>query len=99
MIINIPKCLYLNIHICLNDDIMTTKTITITESAYKALVREKRENESFSKLALRLTKKNGTLKECMGLWNLTRKERKIFEKIKDSWAESDKEIKRRLGSS
>ncbi|UCE74582.1 MAG: hypothetical protein JSV56_02470 [Methanomassiliicoccales archaeon] len=77
---------------------MATKTITITKSAYEALLREKRENESFSNLALRLTKKHGTLKECVGLWKLTRKERKIFEQIKDSWDESEKEIKRRMGS-
>ena len=77
---------------------MVTKTITITKSAYKALLREKRENESFSNLALRLTNKHGTLKECLGLWKLSRKERKIFKEIKKSWEESDSELKRRLGS-
>ncbi len=77
---------------------MVTKTITITKSAYEALLREKREYESFSILALRLTSKHGTLKECLGLWKLSRKERKIFKEIKKSWEESDNEMKRRLGS-
>ena len=79
-----PKYLYLNIHICLNGDSLVTKTITITKSAYEALLREKREHESFSNLALRLTSKHGTLKECLGLWKLSRKERKIFKEIKKS---------------
>ncbi|UCE38472.1 MAG: antitoxin [Thermoplasmata archaeon] len=77
---------------------MVTKTITITKSAYEALIREKRERESFSNLALRLTSKHGTLKECLGLWKLSQKERKIFEDIKKSWEDSDDELKRRLGS-
>ena len=77
---------------------MVTKTITITKSAYEALLREKREHESFSNLALRLTSKNGTLKECLGLWKLSRKERKIFKEIKKSWEDSDNELKRRLVS-
>jgi predicted CopG family antitoxin len=69
---------------------LVTKTITITKSAYEALLREKRE--------LSLTNKHGTLKECLGLWKLSRKERKIFKEIKKSWEESDREMKRRLGS-
>jgi predicted CopG family antitoxin len=77
---------------------LVTKTITITKSAYEALIREKRERESFSNLALRLTSKHGTLKECLGLWKLSRKERKIFKDIKKSWEDSDDELKRRLGS-
>ena len=77
---------------------MVTKTITITKSAYDALLREKRERESFSNLALRLTRKNGTLKECLGLWKLSRKERKIFKEIIKSWEESDSEMKKRMGS-
>jgi predicted CopG family antitoxin len=62
------------------------------------LLREKRESESFSNLALRLTRKHGTLKECLGLWKLSRKERKIFKEIKKSWEKGDNEMKRRLGS-
>ena len=77
---------------------MVTKTITITKSAYDALIREKMEDESFSNLALRLTSKHGTLKECLGLWKLSGEERKIFEEIRKSWEDSDNELKERLGS-
>ena len=76
---------------------MTTKTITITKDAYDALAREKGKDESFSQLALRLTKKRGTLKEYLGLWHLTEKQKKIFEKIKRSWETSDKELEKRIG--
>ena len=75
---------------------MATKTITITKSAYDALKREKGKDESFSQLALRLSRKKGTLKECMGLWKMTDKDRKIFDEIKNSWSRSDKEMKKRV---
>jgi len=89
-------CFNINIHICLNGDELASKTITITKTAYDALRREKGKDESFSQLALRLSRKNGTLKECMGLWKLTEKEKKIFEQIRGSWAISDKEMKKRV---
>ncbi len=77
---------------------MTTKTITITKFAYDALAREKRKDESFSKLALRLTSNRGTLQECRGLWKFSKDDIKIFDKIGKSWALSDQELKRRLGN-
>ncbi|MCK5608837.1 antitoxin [Candidatus Pacearchaeota archaeon] len=77
---------------------MVTKTITITKDAYDALAREKMKDESFSDLAKRLTSKKGTLKDCLGQWKLTDKEKKVFEQIKKSWTQSDKEFKKRVGS-
>jgi len=38
---------------------MAHRTITISDDAYKALARSKRENESFTKVILRLTLGNG----------------------------------------
>jgi predicted CopG family antitoxin len=76
---------------------MTTKTITITKDAYEALAREKRKDESFSDVALRLTSKKGELKDCLGSWKLSDEEKKVFERIKTSWTKSDKEFKKRTG--
>jgi len=76
---------------------MATKTITITKSAYDALAREKRKNESFSQLALRLTGERGSLRECCGLWKFTDKDREIFQQIKLSWDQCDKELVKRMG--
>jgi predicted CopG family antitoxin len=75
---------------------MTTKTITVTEEAYEALARHKKKDESFSELALRLTRRKGSLEECWGLWKLGSEELKVFEELKRSWAQSDSELKKRL---
>ncbi len=40
---------------------MTTKTISITEEAYKALLSEKANKEGFTDTILRLTKKSGKI--------------------------------------
>lgn len=76
---------------------MTTKTITITKLAYDSLAREKRKNESFSELALRLTSERGSLHECRGLWKFSEKDREIFQQIKRSWDKSDQELEERMG--
>ena len=39
---------------------MAHKTITISENAYEALARSKKENESFTKVILRLTSESGS---------------------------------------
>jgi predicted CopG family antitoxin len=76
---------------------LTTKTITITKDAYEALAREKRKDESFSDVALRLTAKKGELKDCLGSWVLSDAEKKVFENVKTSWKKSDRELKKRTG--
>ncbi len=47
---------------------MTTKTITITEDAYRLLAREKNKDESFSELIKREFSKKRSLSEFIGLW-------------------------------
>lgn len=47
---------------------MAVKTITITDSAYQSLLRLKRENESFSDVVKRLTKRAHPLTEFGGAW-------------------------------
>ena len=50
---------------------MVTKTITVTEKAYKVLASDKKPNESFSELILRTHKKKGNVEDIMkfvGAW-------------------------------
>ena len=53
---------------------MGTKTISITEEAYKALLREKVNKESFTETILRITKKSGKIADCFGAWKMTDEE-------------------------
>ena len=57
---------------------MVTKTITVTEEAYKALAGDKKVDESFSEVILRTHKKKGNVEELMkfaGAWeNMSDKE-------------------------
>jgi predicted CopG family antitoxin len=53
---------------------MGTKTISITEEAYDALLREKANKESFTDTILRITKKSGKIADCFGTWKMTDKE-------------------------
>ena len=60
---------------------MATKTITIKESAYNALRKEKAVEESFSEVILRLTKSRGSLSECFGTWRIGNEEWGKIEKL------------------
>lgn len=59
---------------------MTTKTITITEDAYKVVKGMKRENESFSDLFKRLGKKQLRVKDIVGCLKQTPEEAEAFRK-------------------
>ncbi len=68
---------------------MGTKTVTITEDAYKKLKMEKMEGESFSEVIDRLTDKDKGRKDLMefaGAWKdfdveeIIKEERKKFDK-------------------
>ena len=63
------------------------KTITITKVAYEALAREKRSNESFSDVVLRLTSRKAKLSDYFGIWNMTDAEyEKLRKELRGVWA-------------
>lgn len=72
---------------------MAVKTITITEEAYGAIKRLKKEEESFSQLFLRISPKKITIQDLAGIlkgsnieerfWNLRKKLGKGMEKRLD----------------
>jgi predicted CopG family antitoxin len=62
---------------------MAVKTITITEQAYNSLKWIKKENESFSELFLRISKKPITTKQITGILNRTPEESE--KNIKEFW--------------
>ena len=65
---------------------MTTKTISIKKEAYDALLREKKNRESFTETILRMTKKSGKLSECFGAWKMTDDEEKtILSELSQGW--------------
>lgn len=62
---------------------MTFKTLTIKKNVYEKLLSVKRENESFSDLFERLTKKNlATLKKLRGCTDFKEKDRMIKDLYK-----------------
>jgi predicted CopG family antitoxin len=72
---------------------MVSKTITITEDAYKAIVKLKREGESFSKLFLRLGKFSPHPSKFRGI--LPGKEKELLERAKKTRKEMEKDFRRR----
>ena len=61
---------------------MGSKNISITDEAYDALSNEKRKDESFTEIILRLTRSKGKLVDCLGTWKMSDKEEeRIFERI------------------
>ena len=77
---------------------MGTKTISIMDDVYELLVRNKKEEESFSGELRRLIKKKGSILDCAGLWSdLSDKQAEEMEKaIKKSKEYTRKHILERL---
>jgi predicted CopG family antitoxin len=65
---------------------MVTKTISITEGAYEALLREKKNKESFTEIILRITKKSGKLADSFGAWKMTDEEEEAIQaELSEGW--------------
>ena len=65
---------------------MATKTISITQKAYEALLREKKTKESFTDTILRITKKSDKLTDCFGTWKMTDEEEEtIRNELSEGW--------------
>ena len=65
---------------------MATKNISITNEAYESLKRERRGNESFTEVILRLAHTRGSLSDCFGIWKLTdHEETKINMELSKGW--------------
>lgn len=73
--------------------VMVTKTISITQEAYEALLHEKINNESFTDTILRVTRKTGKLMDCFGAWKMTDEEEKnIQSQIADGWRKTQERM-------
>lgn len=71
---------------CTHTWIMVTKTISITEGAYEALLREKKNKESFTEIILRITKKSGKLGDSFGAWKMTDEEEEAIQaELSEGW--------------
>ena len=77
---------------------MGTKTISIMDDVYKLLIRNKKEDESFSDELRSLLNKKGSILDCVGLWSdLSDEQVKEMEKaIKKSRDYTRKHIMERL---
>jgi predicted CopG family antitoxin len=73
---------------CLNLCLNMAKTITISEEAYKLLLNEKREGESFSDVIIRLIKSNKkNIMDYAGIWADISDEEvsKLFKDLEKMW--------------
>jgi len=72
-----------------------TKTISVTDEAYEALIREKRDAESFTDVIIRLTKRRARLSDFAGIWKDIPKSnlKEAQEKLQALWAGFEKEVK------
>jgi predicted CopG family antitoxin len=76
---------------------MATKTISIKEEAYEALLREKQNKESFTDTILRITKKSGKLADCFGTWKMTDEEEEtILSELSEGWRMTQERISREV---
>jgi predicted CopG family antitoxin len=65
---------------------MGTKTISIKNEAYEALLREKIDKESFTDTILRITKKSGKIADCFGTWKMTdEEEAAVQDELSRGW--------------
>jgi len=73
---------------------MATKTISILEEAYKALLKEKGEKESFSAVIMKLVERKGKISDSLGKWDITDKEVASFRaELRKAWKKAGKRYK------
>ncbi|QXJ29102.1 antitoxin VapB family protein [Saccharolobus shibatae] len=73
---------------CLNLRLNTAKTITISEEAYRLLLKEKRNGESFSDVIVKLIKGNRRkVMKYAGIWSDMNDEEtnKLFKDLEKIW--------------
>ncbi|QXJ35396.1 antitoxin VapB family protein [Saccharolobus shibatae] len=73
---------------CLNLRLNTAKTITISEEAYRLLLKEKRDGESFSDVIVKLIKGNRRkIMKYAGIWSDMNDEEtnKLFKDLEKIW--------------
>ena len=76
---------------------MATKTISITEKAYEALLREKKNKESFTETILRITKKSNKIADCFGAWKMSdEEEAAIHSELSEGWRMTQERISNKL---
>ncbi len=76
---------------------MAVKNISITEEAYNALKREKRDKESFTETILRLTERSGSLADCFGTWKMTDGEEATMKReLSRGWKQTTERLKREV---
>jgi len=84
-------------NLCIDDNIMGYKTISLSDKAYKKLAALKREGESFTDVILRLcsTSTKKPLKSFAGSWNMSEEEEKeIFGMLSELWKKYEKNMLR-----
>ncbi len=78
---------------------MGTKTISIKNEAYEALLREKADKESFTETILRITKKSGKIADCFGTWKMTDEEAEASQiELSKGWRAIQERISTEMSS-
>ena len=74
---------------------MASRNISITDEAYDALSKQKRKDESFTEVIIRLTRSTSKLADSFGTWQMGDKEKEtIFEReIPRGWGKSRERLK------
>jgi len=76
---------------------MATKTISITEKAYDALLKEKKNKESFTETILRITKKSNKIADCFGALKMSDEEEEaIRSELSEGWHVTQERISNKL---
>lgn len=82
---------------CTHTHGMATKTISITEKAYEALLREKKNKESFTDTILRVTKKSAKIADCFGTWKMSDEEEEAIQsELSEGWRMTQERISNKV---